>query len=132
MCLPGLGASPLQSKAWSTCDYNRGHGRLQPVRRLHPLITPHHQHVHANHCRHSHPATGCSTTWSILPAVTSIMSQVACPVCQFAIARSNITAHIRRQHAGVPVSPEAAAARGLVACGCGQVVLSAAALKLRG
>ncbi|SPO37723.1 uncharacterized protein PSFLO_03199 [Pseudozyma flocculosa] len=57
------------------------------------------------------------------------MSQVACPVCQFAIARSNITAHIRRQHAGVPVSPEAAAARGLVACGCGQVVLSAAALK---
>ncbi|KAJ9474675.1 hypothetical protein PHBOTO_004535, partial [Pseudozyma hubeiensis] len=57
------------------------------------------------------------------------MSLVVCPVCHLSYSISNITAHIRRFHAGVRVSQEAAAASGLVACSCGQVVFNAAALK---
>ena len=57
------------------------------------------------------------------------MSQITCPVCHFAYAASNITNHVRKAHSGIPVSQEAAAAVGLVACTCGQVVLNAVALR---
>ncbi len=52
-----------------------------------------------------------------------------CPVCRFSYAITNITNHIRKAHAGAQVTQQDAAACGLVACSCGQVVLNAAALK---
>ena len=57
------------------------------------------------------------------------MPQIACPVCGFAYAASNITNHLRKAHKGIFVSQTAAATVGLVACTCGQVVLNAAALR---
>ena len=57
------------------------------------------------------------------------MPQITCPVCGYAYATSNITNHVRKAHSGVAVSQEAAAAVGLVACSCGQVVLHGAALR---
>ncbi|KAF6766982.1 hypothetical protein PSEUBRA_001641 [Kalmanozyma brasiliensis GHG001] len=57
------------------------------------------------------------------------MTSVNCPVCSFSYAITNITNHIRKAHAGVHVTQDAAAASGLVACSCGQVVLNAVALR---
>ena len=57
------------------------------------------------------------------------MPQITCPVCGYSYATSNITNHVRKAHSGVVVSQEAAAAVGLAACSCGQVVLHAAALR---
>uniref|UniRef100_V5EYN9 ATP-dependent DNA helicase n=1 Tax=Kalmanozyma brasiliensis (strain GHG001) TaxID=1365824 RepID=V5EYN9_KALBG len=48
------------------------------------------------------------------------MTSVNCPVCSFSYAITNITNHIRKAHAGVHVTQDAAAASGLVACSCGQ------------
>ena len=57
------------------------------------------------------------------------MSQIACPLCGFGYAATNITNHLRKAHSGAHVSQEAAAAVGLIACPCGQAVLNAAALR---
>ena len=57
------------------------------------------------------------------------MSQITCPMCSFAYASTNITNHLCKAHAGVHVSQEAAAAVGLVACSCGQVVMNVVVLR---
>lgn len=57
------------------------------------------------------------------------MPPITCPVCSYAYAESNITNHLRKVHKGIAVSQDAAAAVGLVACFCGQVVMNAAALR---
>ncbi|KAI3481019.1 hypothetical protein L1887_56845 [Cichorium endivia] len=57
------------------------------------------------------------------------MSQIACPLCGFGYAATNITNHLCKAHSGAHVSQEAAAAVGLIACPCGQAVLNAAALR---
>ncbi|SOV01188.1 uncharacterized protein UDID_17596 [Ustilago sp. UG-2017a] len=56
------------------------------------------------------------------------MLPITCPVCSYAYAESNITNHLHKVHKGIAVSQDAAAAVGLVACFCGQVVMNAAAL----
>ncbi|SOV09775.1 uncharacterized protein UDID_19463 [Ustilago sp. UG-2017a] len=57
------------------------------------------------------------------------MPPITCPVCSYAYAESNITNHLHKVHKGIAVSQDAAAAVGLVACFCGQVVMNAAALR---
>ena len=57
------------------------------------------------------------------------MTCISCPICSFAYAQSNILNHLRKNHADIPVSQDAAGLCGLVACHCGQVASNSVGLK---
>ncbi|KIS72426.1 uncharacterized protein UMAG_00825 [Mycosarcoma maydis] len=71
----------------------------------------------------------CAVLLQLRHSTHSPWHKLAVQVCQFSYAAPNITNHIRKAHSGEQFSQDAAAAVGLVACSCGQVVLNVIALK---
>ena len=71
----------------------------------------------------------CAVLLQLRHSTHSPWHKLAVQVCQFSYAAPNITNHIRKAHSGEQFSQDAAAAVGLVACSCGQVVLNVTALR---